>query len=115
MRGSIGKMCERGFTEFVFFQLPVIAQLFGYVEAHRPVIVFACDGIFQRATLGMALNTNVVGRDVALTGRVHDIGACRVLYMFAAWPVTLFATDVPFRVTGHFKTSQAGSNQNQPL
>ena len=51
VRSAIGKVCERGLTELVLFQLPKISQILADVKAHRPVVVLTRDGILQRLAL----------------------------------------------------------------
>lgn len=49
--GAIGEMRKRQFAQLVFFQLPEVSQIPAHVEAHRPVVILAFDGILERLPL----------------------------------------------------------------
>ena len=74
------------------FQFPEGVQLPGHVVPHGPIIILSRDGILPWSALRMALNANIVGRNVALAGRINDVGTGRMMRMLAPRPVTLFAT-----------------------
>ena len=44
---AIGKVSERKLAGSVVFELPIVLQVLANYEAHRPVIVFAFDGLFS--------------------------------------------------------------------
>ena len=70
---SIGEMGKTRFAQLVFFELPIVFEWQSDIESNRPVIVFAFDRIFQRPTLRMALNADVVGLDVVRARRIDDV------------------------------------------
>jgi hypothetical protein len=43
--GGIGKMRERGFSEFVLLELPEVFETPALMETDGPVIVLPCDGV----------------------------------------------------------------------
>src|ERR1700735_5394892 len=73
VRGAVGKMGEGGLAESVFLKLPIILQIEARVIADGPVVIFAFDGTGERATLRMALDTGVAGRDVIHAGRIENV------------------------------------------
>jgi len=97
MRCSVGEMRKRQLAQLVVFKFPEIDQFFAHVKAHRPIVVFAFDGIRERLTLRVALDTGVVGLHIVKLGRIDDIRAAPVLYVIAAGAVAFLAANVPLR------------------
>src|SRR5215469_5158129 len=44
----------------------------------------------------MALDASVAGFNIVGVRRIEDVGTCWALYMFAAWTMASFATNIPF-------------------
>ena len=75
VRGAVGEMREGGLAELVIFELPEILQIQAHVIADRPVVIFAVDGIRQRAALRVALDAGVVGVHVIQARGIQDVAA----------------------------------------
>src|SRR5580693_4577278 len=63
--------------------------------ANGPVIIFASDGIRQRASLRMALDASIVCGNIIHSRGIENVSAHWMLYVLAARPVALFAAHVP--------------------
>src|SRR5580704_14140420 len=91
MRGAVGEMSEGLLPRLVLFQLPEILEIHSDLEAHRPVVILAIDGVTQRLPLRVTLYADVGRLHCIEPGRVGDVQAGRSQYVRAPWSVALFA------------------------
>ena len=96
VRSAIRKMSEARLAELVLFELPIILEVESGVESDRPVVIFALDGIRERAALRMALDASIVGTDVAHARGILNIRARGLCHVFAARAMATFAAHIPF-------------------
>src|SRR5579864_3453463 len=95
VRRAVGIVGERGPSQGMLFKLPKVSQVSANLVPHRPVIIFAVDGIRQRASLRMALDAGIASWNVIHSGRIKNISSRGMLHMLASGAVTLFASNIP--------------------
>src|SRR5579859_6429591 len=83
-------------AERVIFQFPKILQAKARVVANRPIVIFPFNRNCHGTSLRVALNAGVTGCNVVHVRGVQDVAARWMIGVFAAWPVTAFASHVPF-------------------
>ena len=93
--GAVCKVHEVGLAEFVFLELPVIAQIATLVKPDRPIVVLRQDRIRERLSLRMALNAGIVRPGEVQPRWIDDVGGERLAHVLTAWAMAALATDVP--------------------
>src|SRR5436190_1139441 len=79
----------------MFFQLPKFLKIPAHLKTNGPIVIFAFDRVFQRLSLRVALDTDVIRLNEFQACGIHNVRTGRLPHVRRSRSMALFAAHIP--------------------